>query len=198
MTAKQALDTCRWLQDQRAKLGLKPSTLQVAHAIAHRANANNQAWPSLSTLAEDTGLHRATVARALHALEDAGLIERERRQRTDGGNTSTRYRIVRPGEPTQPRLPLGAVNRSVNNPRAEKEGLVASCDNPSRMARQASERDHTNEGSISEEIPAPTRATVDSLPRNLRDIVLKRLPHLASDQPPTDTRPAPRHMPSGA
>lgn len=198
MTARQALDTCRWLQGQRAKLGLKPSALQVAHAIAHRANANMQAWPSLTTLAEDTGLHRATVARALCALEDAGLIQRERRRRKDGGNTSTRYRIVRPGEPQQPRIPLGAVNRSVNNPRAGEGGLVASCDYPSRMMRQASERDHTNEGSISEELPEPTRATVETLPRHLRDIVLKRLPHLAPDPPPTDTRPAPGHVPTGA
>ena len=68
MTARTSLDVCRWLQS----LGLRPAALLVAHAIAHRAGPGGEAWPSLSTLARDTGLHRATVARCLNELEGVG------------------------------------------------------------------------------------------------------------------------------
>ena len=87
MTARTALDVCRWLQS----LGLRPSCLLVAHAIGHRLGPNGEAWPSLSTLARDTGLGRATVKRCLNDLEGDGVITRTRTRRADGSHGANVY-----------------------------------------------------------------------------------------------------------
>jgi DNA-binding transcriptional MocR family regulator len=47
--------------------------------------AGGSCWPSLETQAEETGLHRSTVARALRRLEDAEYLTRVR----GGGRTSS-------------------------------------------------------------------------------------------------------------
>lgn len=87
MTARTALDLCRWLQG----VGLRPTCLLVAHAIGHRLGPDGTAWPSLRTLAGDTGLARSTVAVALRDLEDAGVLTRTRRTRPDGSRAATVY-----------------------------------------------------------------------------------------------------------
>ena len=87
MTARTALDMCRWLQT----LGLRPACLLVAHAIGHRLNPDGEAFPSLRTLAKDTGLGLATVKRSLNELEGEGVITRTRRKREHGGYGSTIY-----------------------------------------------------------------------------------------------------------
>lgn len=117
MSARGALDLCRWLQG----LGLRPTCLLVAHAIAHRIDGNGRAWPSLRRLARDTGLARSTVAVALNDLEVAAVITRERRRRSDGQHVATVYSFV-----AQWDLFKG------------KGGVVRKPDNPSPVSGQAS------------------------------------------------------------
>jgi hypothetical protein len=63
------------------------------------ADSTGLCWPSLPTLARMTGLHRATVFRALDELVDAGLV-----MRATGKGKSNTYRLML----TAPRLPAEA------------------------------------------------------------------------------------------
>ena len=173
MSARQALDVCRWLQEQRRKHGLRPSALQVVHAIAHRIDGEFRAWPSLATLCRDTGLALATIKRALNALEAAGVITRERRRRADGSHGSTVYRITGEGIPGQASLPLES---PVDNP---KGGLAHGEPRTGSRRAMPSERDHSNGDIYLEESlgPAPVvdPETVAKLPSVLRSIVERRV-----------------------
>lgn len=67
----------------------------VAWALADRAQLENGkfvCWPSLNTLADDTGMDRTNIARHLKEVEAAGWIVRE----PGGPRRSTRYRLVIP------------------------------------------------------------------------------------------------------
>ena len=56
-------------------------------ALADHANDETfDCWPSLTHLAKKTGMNRSTITRTLNALEEAGFIAREQREKT-----STRY-----------------------------------------------------------------------------------------------------------
>jgi len=58
-------------------------------ALLLHADATGQCFPSLSTIAAIAGLERRTLTRALNALDDAGVIDRERH-----GRTPTRYSVA--------------------------------------------------------------------------------------------------------
>ena len=74
-------------------LTVKPSTKLVAVAIASHAGAfSGVAWPSLATLAQETGLSRRTVVYSVRALELAGHLTITRLKRGKV-NASNRYRI---------------------------------------------------------------------------------------------------------
>lgn len=62
-------------------------------------------FPSIQTIADDTGLHPATVKRHLSSLEQRSLIIRTRRKDSDGEDLSTLYQ-VREGAHREP--PPGA------------------------------------------------------------------------------------------
>ena len=49
--------------------------------------------PSIGRIAADIGAGRRTVERAIKALEDAGLLTRTQRRRSDGGITSNSYQL---------------------------------------------------------------------------------------------------------
>lgn len=52
--------------------------------LANYADEHGKCWPSLSRLAEDCEMHRATVIRKLETLRDLGLITREQKQTPAG------------------------------------------------------------------------------------------------------------------
>ena len=60
-----------------------PAVCAVYLALKRHAGKSMECFPSLERLAEKAGVGRATVARALRALEDAGLIECRKRGRVN-------------------------------------------------------------------------------------------------------------------
>lgn len=68
--------------------------LLVAYAIANRTNPRGWAWPSIATLAADTGLSPATIKRAVARLEALGELHAERVQ-----GRGNRYRLRLDGIP---------------------------------------------------------------------------------------------------
>ena len=72
--------------------GLKPATKIVLYWLADHHNGETGAcFPSLKTLERECEMNRSTIVRHLEALEADGLIERERRERQNGSQTSTSY-----------------------------------------------------------------------------------------------------------
>ena len=73
---------------------MRPSAKAVAFALLTRAGSKLLAWPSLKTIAQDSGLSVRGVRLALRALEEAKIILTIPRKRQDGSATSNVYRFV--------------------------------------------------------------------------------------------------------
>jgi DNA-binding transcriptional ArsR family regulator len=71
------------------------NTLLVAFRLADYTAPTGWAWPSIALLAEETGLARSTVSRAIARLEDDGLLHVERSRSRRGH----RYRLLLDGVP---------------------------------------------------------------------------------------------------
>ena len=81
-------DAHRWAMRQR---GIGPGPRWVVVCLAGRMNhRTGKCFPSLATLAADTGFSEDTVRRHLQALVVAGLIDIER---TEGGSNAYRLRL---------------------------------------------------------------------------------------------------------
>ena len=52
--------------------------------LANYADEHGKCWPSLSRLADDCEMHRATVIRKLETLRDLGLVSREQKETPAG------------------------------------------------------------------------------------------------------------------
>ena len=89
--------------------------------------AGNEQWdchPSINTLADDTGMSRDTVIRAIKALEDASLVKIVRRN-VDGINLPNIYRLIRAGGSSTVQ---GVVAVCDQGSSAVQGGVVAVCD----------------------------------------------------------------------
>ena len=74
--------------------GLKPSTKIVLYWLAdHHNETTGECFPSYSTLEAECEMHRATVMRHIDELVKLGLIERIKRTRANGSQTSNGYRL---------------------------------------------------------------------------------------------------------
>ena len=109
---------------------LSANEFLVYQALLSRADARQEAWPSMRLLASDSRLSEATVKRTLPLLESRGLIARTVRPRGDGTNMSNLYRVV--VLPTQ-RPPKGSkyanlLRPQLLNARNVREGVTV---NPS-------------------------------------------------------------------
>jgi hypothetical protein len=63
--------------------------------LAERADDDGYCWPKIATIAGETGgLDRTTVFRQITLLCEAGLVERERRRREDGGDAANGYQLL--------------------------------------------------------------------------------------------------------
>ena len=78
--------------------------------LVDRANGKGACWPSVATLARDAECCRRSVQKALAALEQRGLIAREKRH-GPAGRLSTRYVVHYPE-------PVSAAKSPANAPRA--------------------------------------------------------------------------------
>lgn len=55
--------------------------------------SKGECWPGIKSIANDLGLSRSTVKRAVKDLEKHGYLEKEPRYRDNGSFTSNLYRI---------------------------------------------------------------------------------------------------------
>lgn len=73
------------------KQDVRPTQKMVLLVLADHANDNGECWPSIATIARKASMSATSVKRNLADLEKTGLIRRERRKRSDGSWTSSRY-----------------------------------------------------------------------------------------------------------
>lgn len=85
-----------WAIEQGRARKLSASERWVLAVLANRANGSRICWPSLETIAADTGLSARTVFSAVHSLAAKGLIEIRKFGR------SLQYLIRRPADPPKP------------------------------------------------------------------------------------------------
>src|SRR5262249_51219896 len=99
-----------------AGLGLSRNALRVLIVLASYADpVSGEAYPSLKTIAELSGLDRRDVRRAVDELTKGGLLTCQRRFDEAGDLTSTLYRVtIQVGVPAPP--PGGADTPTVGVP----------------------------------------------------------------------------------
>ena len=70
------------------------ATLRVLVAFAERADSSGSSYPSVRTIAEDSGCTRRTVQRAIRRLEKAGYLSTIPGGMVRGRRRATRYTLV--------------------------------------------------------------------------------------------------------
>mgnify|MGYP005803088073 CR=1 FL=1 len=68
--------------------------IAVYQYLRERAGKRGYCWPSVATIAEDIGMSKSTVKRALMDLKKKGFIQIENRYRVKCGKTSTLFHIL--------------------------------------------------------------------------------------------------------
>lgn len=68
--------------------------IAVYQYLRERAGKRGYCWPSVATIAEDIGMSKSTVKRALMDLKKKGFIQIENRYQENGGKTSNLYHIL--------------------------------------------------------------------------------------------------------
>lgn len=68
------IEAVSWALRLRKTKTIDDSALRTLAVLADHANGDSMAWPSWDTLADERGVHRATIARHLKALFAEGLI----------------------------------------------------------------------------------------------------------------------------
>lgn len=85
---------------------LGPYGLAVYVCIVRHVNhKSGVAFPSMATIAAETGMRRNRVVKAVKDLRDLGLIRVQPRKRDDGGQTSNEYELVNVTPLTPPHVP---------------------------------------------------------------------------------------------
>src|SRR4029077_17469314 len=97
-----------WHVEVVRELRLPPTAKLVLYALASRANPEDRCWPSIATLAADTGLKRRAVQLHVGRLVKRGAIVRE----------------VRPGRSNALRLDLQALLASASTGSSASQGLT--------------------------------------------------------------------------
>lgn len=95
-TATRKCGRWEWRQAIHDATDLPTSAKAVAHSLAMFMDDVGRCWPSVELQAEKTGLHRATVIRALNQLEHDGYLVRS--SRGSGRGHSTVYEARLPKE----------------------------------------------------------------------------------------------------
>lgn len=70
------------------------TTLKVLAAIGRHSNNNGWLYVNQGRIAEEIGLSRGAVNKAIGKLNEWGYLEKRHRARPDGGNTTCDYRVV--------------------------------------------------------------------------------------------------------
>lgn len=81
----------QWVKSLR----IKPQLKALLRSLVDYWNiSKSNPWPSISRLADELCVSRQTVHKYLNQLENAGIIARKHRYRTNGGKTSNSYSLL--------------------------------------------------------------------------------------------------------
>lgn len=75
------------------KQGLKPREFIVYCCLVKHSDKNGICFPSRRLIAEECCIDKKTVDAAILNLEKTGLVEKKKRRRQDGSNTSNAYTV---------------------------------------------------------------------------------------------------------
>ena len=96
MTAKSSGEGFVMIPNWIARTGfLNPAEYMLYGYLLGRANDAGKCWPSLSTIASETGISKRTVQRTLDRLEERKAIKRTPRRSKSGDRDSTSYTVTR-------------------------------------------------------------------------------------------------------
>ena len=115
------------------ELDLKASDKLVLLALADHANDDGECYPSLRKIEAKTGLSKQGLINAIKRLMDLGLIQKEHRNRNDGGQTSNLYTLTLDG----------AVNTVYPPCQQQTQSLSTQCTPPVNTVYPINHQDNT-------------------------------------------------------
>lgn len=83
-----SIEALRWALEKGMEAKLEPTLRYVLLILGNRADEHGFLFPSVAWIVERTGLSRRTVQTHLQTLEKLSLLNRDQRQKDDGGRTS--------------------------------------------------------------------------------------------------------------
>lgn len=180
------------LELHAAKVGIH--AFAVYMALTKYANRNDQCWPSTKTLSTVLGISQRTVVKAIHVLDEYGLIILEERSEKGKGQISHKYTLV-PADNLSPKAtrnsdtPMHDIHRGY-----APDAYPPMHDMHDPYARDAHEQDPVNKTQLTNDAtsaapPGQKRADErDTLMRSLdirteqRKSILKARPDLTVDE----------------
>lgn len=136
-----------------AKSDIRPSGRKfVAMALADYADEAWSCFPSVEQLAQYTSQGEKTVRDHLDALEEAGVISRDRQRRDDGTLGRYRFKLHRRNLPVAKiargeKLPEPAAKSATHNPQLEPSSVLVGCE-PTQFDELARVLDHQHAQAI--------------------------------------------------
>jgi hypothetical protein len=142
------------IDDHGATIG--PYGLALYLALARHADAHEQScYPSLATLARETGMSRAKAKRTVHALRDAGLLDIKTRYDAAGDMTSSLYTLRDPAGRVHSTPPVGY---TVPHPRVHSTPKQDSLNKTQQQQRDARNAKPVAGGGAPRALPPARRA----------------------------------------
>ena len=95
--------TCfNWVQLVKKSSGLEANSKYIALYLATFMNAeHDMAWPSLTRIADETGLSRPTIVKHINFLVDAGWLIKSKHLTTSGKGGTQQFNCYRMDIPTK-------------------------------------------------------------------------------------------------
>lgn len=101
--------------NRQALRGLNCRDQATFVALCSMADEEGVCWPSFQHIADTAGMSRTSAVESIKVLEDAGFIERTKRGRKDGSQTSNEYQICLNFRPPSTPGDLGVVRQATTN-----------------------------------------------------------------------------------
>lgn len=123
---------------------------KMAYMVLVRyAGKDNAAFPSVATLAKKMGCGETTARKAIKGLEEKGVITKETRKKSNGGNQSNLYTII------------GVVNKEEQKEKDFKEELEKKVEEVKKEYKEKEEKKIRQE--IAEEFERSIEETIKAL-----------------------------------
>ena len=146
------------------------ATLVIFYLI-NRADQENTCFPSVKTIAKECNISTRTVQRALNDLEVAGILMRESRFHTRGGQRSNLYRLIIIDDNQEQNLEVTKPDKSIENQDGNNISIFSENSNLEYVTHPAEKDYKTHMSSDFEQVDFTSYSVIGTLERQLSGVL---------------------------